>query len=214
MGYKTWANEEVLASADVNNLLMKQTVIVCTSGTRPGSPPEGMLIYETDTDTYRGYDGSAWQEIFVLNPPRAEVTRSSTQSIPDSVQTTLVWQTANYNYRAMWNSVTNPSRLTIPAGMGGLYRFNTTVEFDHDPDPQSGTGTRQVALMKNGAIVGRLITANAGTGQAARVFYEREIVAAAGDYFEVAVYQNSGTAIVINVVQTTPFFQARRVGPA
>lgn len=214
MGFKTWANEEVLASADVNGLLMKQAVIVCTSGTRPGSPPEGMFIYETDTDTYRGYDGSSWQEVYILNPPRAQVVRTGTQSIPDSVQTTIVWQASDYNYRAMWSAGVNPSRLTIPANMGGLYRFNTTVEFDHDPDPQSGTGTRQVALMKNGAIVGRLITANAGTGQAARVFYEREIVAAGGDYFEVAVYQNSGAALLINAIQTTPFFQARRVGPS
>lgn len=214
MGFKTWATEEVLASADLNNLLMRQAVVVCTSGTRPGSPPEGSFIYETDTDTYRGWDGSAWQEVFVLNPPRVEVTRTTTQNIPDSVSTTLTWQSSVFNYRAMWNSGVNPSRLTVPSGMGGLYRIHATVEFDHDPDPQAGTGTRQVALMKNGAIIGRLITANAGTGQASRVFYEREVVGASGDYFEVAVYQNSGATLAINVVQTTPFFQARRVGPA
>lgn len=35
-------------------------VIVCTSTTRPGSPTEGMVIYETDTDKVRFYNGSAW----------------------------------------------------------------------------------------------------------------------------------------------------------
>ncbi len=211
MGFKTWANEEVLASADVNGLLMKQAVIVCTSGTRPGSPPEGMFIYETDTDTYRGYDGSAWQEVYILNPPRAEVTRTTVQSIPNNIQTTVTWQASNYNYRNMWNSGVNPTRLTVPANMGGLYRVHCSLEYS-----ANDTGTRQVILMKNGTTVGRYATTNAGSGPATRVFYEREIVAAAGDYFEIAAYQNAGAGVNLDVtvVQTTPFFQARRVGPS
>lgn len=209
MGNKTWVTEEVLASADVNNLLMKQTVIGCTSGTRPGSPQEGMVIYETDTDTYRGFDGSTWQEIFMLNPPRATVTRTTAQNITDSTQTTMTWQAADYNYRNMWSSGVNPSRLTVPTGMGGIYRVHASIEY-----ALNGNGTRQVALMKNGGIIGRSIVPNVGTGQDARVFYEREVVAASGDYFEIALYQNSGSTLAINVVQTTPFFQARRVGPS
>lgn len=59
MGYKLWTSE-LLTSADLNAYLMKQSVIVCTSGTRPSSPPEGMTIYETDTDRYSCYTGSAW----------------------------------------------------------------------------------------------------------------------------------------------------------
>lgn len=34
--------------------------VVCTSSTRPSSPFEGQLIYETDTDKVRCYNGSAW----------------------------------------------------------------------------------------------------------------------------------------------------------
>lgn len=50
----------VLTSADVNTYLMQQSVIICTSGTRPGSPINGMTIYETDTECYATYSGSAW----------------------------------------------------------------------------------------------------------------------------------------------------------
>lgn len=35
-------------------------VVVCTSTTRPSSPYEGQVIYETDTDKVRAYNGSAW----------------------------------------------------------------------------------------------------------------------------------------------------------
>jgi len=36
---------------------------VCTSTTRPSSPYEGQLIYETDTDLVLGYNGSSWRAV-------------------------------------------------------------------------------------------------------------------------------------------------------
>lgn len=53
----------VLTASDVNTYLMNQSVITCTSSTRPGSPSEGMTIYETDTDMTRQYNGSSWVQI-------------------------------------------------------------------------------------------------------------------------------------------------------
>jgi hypothetical protein len=38
------------------------SIVVCTSGTRPGSPTEGLFIYETDTDRVYSYNGAAWVE--------------------------------------------------------------------------------------------------------------------------------------------------------
>ncbi|WP_330438825.1 hypothetical protein OHB44_28040 [Micromonospora sp. NBC_00821] len=60
MAHKAFADGDVLTAAEVNTYLMNQAVIVCTSGTRPSSPPEGMVIYETDTDLIRVYTGSTW----------------------------------------------------------------------------------------------------------------------------------------------------------
>lgn len=60
MGFRTFAAGEVLTAANVNDYLMEQAVIGCTSGTRPSSPQEGMTIYETDTDRILTYDGSSW----------------------------------------------------------------------------------------------------------------------------------------------------------
>lgn len=64
MGFKTFAAGDVLTASDVNTYLMKQTVITCTSSTRP-TPVEGMVIYETDTDWIRVYNGSAWAILYV-----------------------------------------------------------------------------------------------------------------------------------------------------
>jgi hypothetical protein len=42
------------------NPLMQQTIIPCTSGTRPTPSHEGMTIYETDTNWYVSWDGANW----------------------------------------------------------------------------------------------------------------------------------------------------------
>jgi hypothetical protein len=60
MAFKTFA-PGVLTSSDVNTFLMRQAIITCTSSTRPASPNEGMTIYETDTDLYAVYTGTAWE---------------------------------------------------------------------------------------------------------------------------------------------------------
>jgi hypothetical protein len=60
MSYKLWTTNEVLTAADLNAYLMRQSVIKCTSGTRPASPDEGMMIWETDTDQLKVYNGTGW----------------------------------------------------------------------------------------------------------------------------------------------------------
>lgn len=52
MGYKLWTSGELLTSTDVNTYLMKQAVISTTSGSKPSSPTDGMLVFETDTERY------------------------------------------------------------------------------------------------------------------------------------------------------------------
>src|SRR6266498_5548447 len=50
-GFKTFTAAP-LSVADVNGYLMAQENIQCTAATRPATPHQGMVIYETDTDTW------------------------------------------------------------------------------------------------------------------------------------------------------------------
>jgi hypothetical protein len=64
-GYKLFSTGEVLTAANVNNYLMKQTVMVfADAATRTtalsGVLIEGMLSYRTDGHVHEYYDGSAW----------------------------------------------------------------------------------------------------------------------------------------------------------
>lgn len=63
MGYKTFADGDVLTAGDVNTYLMRQSVIVCTSVTHPGSLTDGMVNYETDVKKLLLREGSAWRRI-------------------------------------------------------------------------------------------------------------------------------------------------------
>ena len=65
---------------------------VCTSSTRPASPFEGQLVYETDTDMVVIWNGSAWRYIAATTPTNGTVlqvvsasditTRSTTSDYP------------------------------------------------------------------------------------------------------------------------------------
>jgi hypothetical protein len=128
MGFKTFVPGTTLTAGDVNEYLMKQSVIVCTSSTRPSSPVEGMTIYQTDTDNQWFYDGATWLPTGGLQPMKpSSVTGGSatgnivTFSNQASVTVNGVF-TNNYNqYRVLIsyynNSATSAySRLQVTVG--------------------------------------------------------------------------------------------------
>ncbi|MFZ5852296.1 MAG: hypothetical protein ACOYY2_13010 [Actinomycetota bacterium] len=59
MVYQTFADAETLRAAKVNEVLMGQRVIQCTSTTRPPGV-DGRVIYETDRDTFWLYKNGGW----------------------------------------------------------------------------------------------------------------------------------------------------------
>jgi len=93
VAFKTFVDAVALPASDLNTYLMKQAVIVCTSGTRPASPPEGMTIFETDTDLVRIYNGAAW---VALNG-HTQQRNTGAQSIPNGAFTVLTWNTADFD---------------------------------------------------------------------------------------------------------------------
>lgn len=90
MAFKTFTAGSVLTASDVMTYLMKQVVIVCTSGTRPGSPNEGMTIYETDTERYAVHNGTDWVYPFLaVTKTSAAQSVTSTTTLTDMTGVTL-----------------------------------------------------------------------------------------------------------------------------
>lgn len=186
MAFKTFVAGAVLTAAEVNDYLMKQVVIVCTSGTRPGSPVDGMTIYETDTNLIRTYNGSAWR-LMAGDTPAARAERSSTQSINSASATAISFNVESYDSQGCY-SAGSPTRMTAP--FAGIYNVQASAEF-----AQNATGNRQLHIYVNGATHVRQTIPSIGSGLATRVSIGANVSLAAADYVEVFAFQDSGAAL-------------------
>ena len=64
---------------------------VCTSSTRPASPYDGQVIYETDTDKIAVYDASAWvYKTGTAAPVAPGIVVVKTQTIGSAVSSVVV----------------------------------------------------------------------------------------------------------------------------
>ena len=77
---------------------------VCTSSTRPASPYDGQVIYETDTDKVAVYDSSSWvykTGTSHVNPAFVCVKAETAFSAAASVTVDNVFSSSYTNYRIM-----------------------------------------------------------------------------------------------------------------
>lgn len=138
----------------------------------------------------------------------ARASLAATQSIADSTQVKVDWDTEDYDTHAVLDIATN-DRWTCP--VAGKYTVKSLIEFS-----ANATGQRAVTLYKNGsayAELGNIPQATAGAS--ARVGGATDIDLVAGDYLEIFVLQNSGGSLSIgtNGVQYSHMSISRVAGP-
>lgn len=169
---------------------------VVTSGTRPGSPYNGQVIYETDTDRFFNWDGVSW--VWACgNPMRCKVKRTTNQSFTNNDIDNIIWNSQVYDTDNLWDPG-NPDRLVIPANGDGLWRFNTAVQWDN-----GGSGARNFAITKNDVIISAYNSYGETNWLAGgSLTVEEEVVA--GDLIRVMGYQNS--AGILSVMPTYPLY--------
>ena len=174
---------------------------ICTSGTRPGSPTAGELIFETDTKRHWLYDGSAWT--FVSGPtPRCKMHSNGGFSCVNAATGLVSLGTGagngveDYDTDNIHDMNSNKSRFTIPTGFSGVWRFeyqfgfaaNATglraAWFEYNSNGASGT-------TRFGAVTCPPIT----TGQDTSLNGGVTIPLSAGDYMELYYFQNSGISL-------------------
>jgi hypothetical protein len=115
VAFKTFTSGSVLTASDVNTYLAKQAVIVCTSATRPASPPQGMTIYETDTNKLLAYTTATTGWVPPWNLPwgvQYATTVASSTSLSTNSETDIAGLTA-----ITWTAVANRryrTTVTVP----------------------------------------------------------------------------------------------------
>jgi hypothetical protein len=129
---------------------------------------------------------------FIDSPtqPRARAYHGATQSINDSTVTVLSMNSEDYDVGTCHDTVTNNSRLTVPTGGDGLYLVIAKASF-----AANATGQRNIRIRKNGGDVGTQVVGTPAAAIATNLSVSLIDVAAAGDYYEAAVFQSSTGAL-------------------
>lgn len=182
--FKTFVAGDVLTASEVNSYLMKQTVIVCDSSSDyPGSPVEGMVVYDKALDRGLLYTGSAWVPAFGKTPSvrcRKSANQNNTFNTVEAVQFdgTDDWDTDSFH-----DPSTNNTRVTIPTGLGGRYRFVGSIGW------VTWTGIRAAALRKNGSTTMAQVSAEAvSESNPTQIQVSAEMDLSAGDYIELTAW--------------------------
>ena len=182
---------------------------VCTSTTRPASPYEGMVIYETDTNKMYVYDGSAWviPNSPAQNPAGLELIANVTLS-GASINTGSIFSSTYENYRiVLSNPTVNTSSSGIYLRMRSGSSTDSTATFDmayrgirDDASNWDSVSTAETSfniwyssLTSSSGILGASSFDIYGPYLAQRTFFNGQMYAYNGGY-----YTRSGGAVHTN----------------
>jgi hypothetical protein len=127
----------------------------------------------------------------LANPPIAKMRNSTTQSIPNSTDTAMTWDTEDYDTVSGHSTVTNSSRYTCQTGYAGYYLVQAMGWWNGN-----ATGSRSIWLKVNGSdLPGSKDGVIPGAGINTSTYTATKVFLNVGDYVEVFVRQNSGGAL-------------------
>jgi len=204
-----WRWYPVAAINDVSETLdvLAQTIgsVLVRDTDRWRAPPAGTI---GDVLTYKG----------ILLPPvwqtpgggglsfsGAMAGTNIAQSIPNATQTAAKYELEDYDTDALHDNVTNNTRMTVPTGWTKVRLFGGTHW------ASNGTGSRILEFWKNGATFrgGSRVRARA-IGGSAHALASPAVPVVAGDYFELMVWQNRGSALNLSGLTTFNYFAMER----
>ena len=164
-----------------NNIINESsdTITIGASGDTI-SIPSGATIVNSGTAT--GFGGA--------NTPRFFATLSSNQSIPDNGWTKVICDTEVIDSDSAYDPSTG--RFLVPSGKGGQYTFSCAV----DSAGLNSSKSCMMVLYLNGSFsalgMGKLMSSGSGEDLPVTTTFMRSL--SAGDYIEMYMYQNSGSA--------------------
>lgn len=131
----------------------------------------------------------------VTSWPAAKVSKAAVQAIPNNTITKCTFDTEAFDTDAIHESVTNPTRLTIVTA--GVYQIDANMEL-----VANAAGIRFGYLYLNNAIYLQLDGLTSGSLPCC-IHIPAMIKLAAGDYIEMALYQNTGGNLNTDKDRTT-----------
>lgn len=134
---------------------------------------------------------------------RAELDTATPQSIATGTLTAVDFDLADvWDTDAIHSPTTNPSRLTIPTGLGGRWHFAGVIVWASD-----ATSYRAVKLRKNGTTEYDAGLIAPASGITTRQVFLGDLTLAAGDYVEVMVQQATGAGLNVTAAHVVATWQ-------
>ena len=164
-----------------------------------------------DVATFVCTDGSNWIGVFsagyaVSTGQGCTVWHNASQAVGSSSQVVMAWNQSEEDTSGFHSTSVNNSRVTIPAGLGGVYMVACTLI----TDTGSGSGL-SVTLRKNGSTALRGIQQLASTTVNLGHPLTVRAVLAAADYIEILAEYGTGSGNILSS-QTGSFLQVTKVG--
>ena len=119
------------------------------------------------------------------------VFQSATQSLSNATATVITFDSENYDTNAFHSTVSNTSRLTVPAGKAGKYLVFGQLGYNGN-----ATGQRQAEILLNASGgYAKNIALNNGSSYLTTPSFSTVLTLAVADYVELGGYQDSGGAL-------------------
>lgn len=179
---------EPLASADVDDYLMKQANIAITAGSEP-TGVEGMEVHITDRDQVRIYSGSAFVRTGWWSAggrTGVQLRRNSNQAISNASSTAIGWDTEDIDSDAFYTP--SGGTITIPSGCGGVYGAQVQTNWSAAVGSLAG----KILFVRNGSNLYEHTIHDAASGEAASFF---PVALSVGDTVAINVIQTSGGSL-------------------
>ena len=161
------------------------------------------LVADSSTATGLAYAAPASGSTFA----GCGLTKSALQAAANATTVFLTFDTEEFDVGGYHSTSSNTSRITIPSGKGGKYLFVLTVNFS-----SNATNQRLLMLYKNGSVHKYSTALPALSGASFRATTSIIVDAVATDYFEFAVYQDSGVSLDVNGGSTETTFATTYLG--
>ena len=137
----------------------------------------------------------------------ARVNKSAAQAVADSTVVAVAFDQEQFDDGGCHDNAVNNSRLTVPAGKGGVYTISAAVRW-----AANALGRRILSIRLNGATtVGSVEQPVSDGANEARQTCSAIFRFVAGDFIEVTVFQNTGGNLNITNTSDGSWFAMERI---
>lgn len=163
--------------------------------------PRTFVAGEIETAAYLNSLGQVLT--FLQNPPRCSIwNNAAANTLTSGSGAAVSFDSELYDTDGMHSTTASTSRIT--AQTPGLYEIKANIDFGNN-----STGTRQIAIYKNGAAVA--FDSDGAMAAADVLFLAKEVYLAAGDYVECWALQTSGANLTLPTGSSVLWMSARWV---